>query len=81
MKPTLKMRIPTEIVYAQGEQLPRIPFIPFGIELEETYQPGTHIWLRAGKPFTTTKPGELEKHLHKEIARLSGINTCNNTGK
>jgi len=80
MKQILKMKIPTAIINAQGEQLPRIQFRPFGIELEKTYKLGTHIWLRAGEPFYTTDPSELEKHLIKEIARLSGLRTCNNTG-
>ncbi len=79
MKQNLKMIIPTAIINAQGEQLPRTKFIPFGIQLEETYKPGTHIWLRAGKPFYTTEPNELEQYLIQEIARLSGLNTCNNT--
>ncbi len=52
-----------------------IPFIPFGIEYERT-----NIWLRVGEPVYTTNPSELEKHLIKEIARLSGLRTCNNTG-
>ena len=51
-----------------------MPFISFDIQ----YQ-GTNIQLKAGEPFYTTNPSELEQHLLKEIAR-PGLNKCNNTG-
>lgn len=65
-----KMWIPEQILQACGKEL---PCVPLGIEYEDAHKLHSNIWVRAGEPFYTNNTSELEKHLQKEIAQLSGL--------
>jgi 1-acyl-sn-glycerol-3-phosphate acyltransferase len=60
-------------------RIPNISYIPLGIEYEDVKKEGSNIWVRVGKPLYTTDRNELREYLEKELPRLSGINSKDNS--